>query len=67
MGKIETKYDLTKALTIIKAVGKMKADDFHEWTANYYTGTVGLCSVPRLQNDAKLLGSVQEGRRCLVL
>ena len=40
MGKIETKYDLAKALTIIKAVGKMKADDFHEWTANYYTGTV---------------------------
>jgi ferritin-like protein len=40
MGKIETKYDLTKALTIIKAVGKMKADDFHEWTANYYNGTV---------------------------
>ena len=40
MGKIETKYDLTKALTIIKAVGKMKADDFHEWTANYYTGKV---------------------------
>lgn len=40
MGKIETKYDLTQDLTIIKAVGKMKADDFHEWTASYYTGTV---------------------------
>ena len=45
MGIIETTYDLPKDLTIIKAVGKMKPDDFHEWTARYYAGTVTLHSL----------------------
>ncbi|MBC2734148.1 MAG: hypothetical protein HF981_07310 [Desulfobacteraceae bacterium] len=40
MGTIETTYDLTKDLTIIKAVGRMKPADFQEWTATYYAGTV---------------------------
>ena len=42
MGYIETTFDLPKDLTIIKAVGKMASDDFREWTASYYTGTVTL-------------------------
>ena len=40
MGTIETTYDLTKDLTIVKAAGKMKAGDFQDWRANYYKGTV---------------------------
>lgn len=40
MGQIETKFDLSKDVTIIKAVGKMTADDFRQWTKSYYTGTV---------------------------
>jgi hypothetical protein len=42
MGSIETTYDLTKDLTVAKAVGKMTADNFHKWTAAYYAGQVTL-------------------------
>lgn len=42
MGRIETTYDLAKDLTVAKAVGKMTADDFHQWTAAYYAGQVTL-------------------------
>ena len=40
MGQIETTFDFANDLTVIKATGKMTADDFHKWTATYYTGTV---------------------------
>ena len=40
MGTIETTQDLTRDLTIIVAAGKMKPEDFHEWTETYYRGTV---------------------------
>ena len=40
MGSIETTYDLSKDLTIAKATGRMTANDFHEWRANYYSGTI---------------------------
>lgn len=40
MGTIETTYDLSRDLTLVKATGTMTADDFKEWTAAYYAGTV---------------------------
>jgi hypothetical protein len=40
VGIIETQYDLEKDLTVVKATGKMIADDFHNWTDQYYRGTV---------------------------
>jgi hypothetical protein len=40
VGIIETQYDLEKDLTDVKAMGKMRADDFHDWTDQYYRGTV---------------------------
>lgn len=40
MGQLETTFDFAKDLTVIKATGKMAADDFHKWTAKYYHGTV---------------------------
>lgn len=45
MGSIETTYDLPKNLTLIKATGKMRPKDFHEWTATYYAGKVTLHSL----------------------
>ena len=42
MGTIETKFDRSKDLTIVKAVGKMTADDFREWNEGYYPGDVTL-------------------------
>lgn len=36
MGSIETTYDLSKDLTIIKAIGGLVADDIFTWSANYY-------------------------------
>ncbi len=38
MGTIETTYDLTKDLTVVKATGKMAEDDFREWRTSYYAG-----------------------------
>ena len=40
MGTIETTYDLTRDLTVVKATGKMEAADFRAWTARYYRGTI---------------------------
>lgn len=40
MGTIETTFDIAKELTVVTATGKMQADDFREWTARYYRGTV---------------------------
>jgi len=40
MGNIETEYDLSGNLTVIKAEGRMKPDDFRAWTTRYYSGTV---------------------------
>lgn len=40
MGTIETTYDLTRDLTVVKATGKMEAADFRVWTAQYYRGTI---------------------------
>jgi pyruvate formate-lyase activating enzyme-like uncharacterized protein len=64
MGTIETKYDLTKDLTIIKATGKMKADDFHEWTANYYSGdnvtSLHLWDVTEADLSEIRIGDIQE-------
>jgi len=37
MGSIETTYDLPNDLTIIKATGRMVADDIFSWSADYYT------------------------------
>jgi len=38
MGSIETKYDLSRDLTIATATGKMTADDHREWIKYYYDG-----------------------------
>ena len=38
MGTIETSYDLTRDLTIVKAFGKMTAEDHRKWVKRYYTG-----------------------------
>ena len=38
MGTIETTYDLTRDLTIAKAVGKMRAEDHRRWIKSYYAG-----------------------------
>lgn len=40
MGTIDTTQDLSRNLTVIVATGKMKPEDFHEWTETYYRGTV---------------------------
>lgn len=40
MGSVETTYDLTKDLTIVKAKGKMKVQDLLNWIAEYYSGKV---------------------------
>ena len=40
MGNIETTYDLPNDLTVVTATGRMTADDFHNWTTNYYAGEV---------------------------
>ena len=33
---------MSKDLTVIRAVGKMEADDFRQWTTDYYSGAVTL-------------------------
>ena len=40
MEPLETIYDLAKDLTIVKAKGKVKAQDLLNWTAEYYSGKV---------------------------
>jgi len=40
MGRIKTTYDLSKDLTVAKAIGKMKADNFRKWNETYYAGRV---------------------------
>jgi hypothetical protein len=56
MGSIETTYDLARDLTIVKATGKMKPDDFQEWTAEYYKGKVtSLCIWDLTQADLSAL------------
>ena len=40
IGTIETTFDLSRDLTVIRAVGLMEADDFRQWTAAYYSGVV---------------------------
>lgn len=63
MGTIETQFDLPQDLTIIKARGKMKADDFHEWTAKYYAGTVTLLhlwDVRKADLSEITIGDIQE-------
>ncbi len=56
MGSIETTYDLARDLTIVKATGKMKPDDFQEWTAKYYKGKVtSLCIWDLTQADLSAL------------
>ena len=42
MGYIKTSYDLAKDLTVVKATGKMTAEDFLQWMAEYYEGSVTL-------------------------
>lgn len=42
MGRIETIYDTSRDLTIIKATGKMTADEFSTWTSDYYSGKTTL-------------------------
>ena len=56
MGSIETTYDLARDLTIVKATGKMKPDDFQAWTAEYYKGKVtSLCIWDLTQADLSAL------------
>lgn len=56
MGLIETTYDLARDLTIVKATGKMKPDDFQAWTAKYYKGQVtSLCIWDLTQADLSAL------------
>lgn len=38
MGYIKTSYDLAKDLTVVKATGKMTADEFRKWRSDYYSG-----------------------------
>ncbi len=45
MGSIEIKYDLSKGLTLFKAVGKMKAADFFDCLASYYEREVTLLTL----------------------
>lgn len=40
MGSITTTFDTEKDLTVVKATGKMEANDFREWIATYYKGPV---------------------------
>ena len=42
MGIIETTIDQSKDLTVVKATGKMTAEDFLQWMAEYYAGSVTL-------------------------
>ena len=44
MGIIETTYDRARDLTIVKATGKMTAEDHREWIKAYYSGTVEVTS-----------------------
>ncbi len=39
MGKIKTTYDKTQDLTTFKVVGRLKADEVHEWQIDHYAGT----------------------------
>ncbi len=76
MGVIETTYDLSRDLTIIKAVGKMEADDFRQWTATYCSGTVtslhlwdisdadvSQFTLDNIEEDAKEWLGIQNGRK----
>jgi len=45
MGTIETTYDRSRDLTLVKAIGRMTADNFQEWTANYYAGAESVTSL----------------------
>ncbi|MDJ0810455.1 MAG: hypothetical protein QNJ48_15145 [Desulfobacterales bacterium] len=45
MGSIEIKYDLSKGLTLFKAVGQMKASDFFDCLASYYEKEVTLLTL----------------------
>ena len=40
MGTIETTIDQSGDLTVVKATGKMTAQEFDEWRLNYYSGKV---------------------------
>lgn len=42
MGTIETTYDSSRDLTIVKAMGMMTSIDFMDWTATYYSGKTTL-------------------------
>ena len=42
MGTISTTINLDKNLTVVKATGKMTAEDFLQWMEEYYAGSVTL-------------------------
>ncbi len=58
MGTFETTLDRDRDLTRIKVVGKVTAEDFHAWTANYYAGpTTPLNLWDLRQADLAAIGS----------
>jgi hypothetical protein len=40
VGTLETQYDRSQDLTIVKATGRMTPHDFREWTRAYYAGRI---------------------------
>ena len=58
MGSFETTFDLDIDLTFIKVVGKVTAEDFHAWTADYYSGPTTKLNLWDLrQADLSAIGS----------